>query len=316
MKIFIVVLLGAVVVGGFTGGEVMHIPFSILGAVIGGVGTAAVLLGLGAYFDAQGKKWPSLNPEMRGVFDRMITGKENPTAEEIEAAKRHARQGTPPTLTEGGATPESAILIHAANSLEGIPKIYAKLTEMFGTPKRDWKLIERSVINADGGQKLEKFIISAANKRREVYFDITAWFAGNTSLEAKTALANLIAPYEGQLRVLLPKNEFMTLEIGLSQLTETQLSKMGLSLTDRKDMLEPFNDIMKQWHGKEYESIPEHASVTTLMSVWSKIMGLLASWQPADLLQEEELENLKAIIGGAMTAAKNGSPRRGGQNIC
>jgi hypothetical protein len=70
----------------------MHIPFSILGAVIGGVGTAAVLLGLGAYFDAQAKKSPPLNPEMRGVFDRMITGKENPTSEEIEEAKRQARR--------------------------------------------------------------------------------------------------------------------------------------------------------------------------------------------------------------------------------
>jgi hypothetical protein len=70
-------------------------------------------------------------------------------------------------------------------------------------------------------------------------------------------------------------------------------------------MLDPFLDTMKQWHGKEYASIPEHVSVTTLISVWSKIMGLLASWQPADLLQEEELENLKAIIGGAMKAARN-----------
>jgi hypothetical protein len=35
-------------------------------------------------------------------------------------------------------------------------------------------------------------------------------------------------------------------------------------------------------------------------------MGLLASWQPADLLQEE-IENLKAIIGGTMKAAIGGT---------
>jgi len=34
-------------------------------------------------------------------------------------------------------------------------------------------------------------------------------------------------------------------------------------------------------------------------------MALLASWQPQGLLQEEELENLKAIIGGTMKAARS-----------
>jgi hypothetical protein len=106
----------------------------------------------------------------------------------------------------------------------------------------------------------------------------------------------------------------MTLEIGLLRLTEAQINQLGLSPLDRKRMLDPLLDTMKQWHGKEYASIPEHISVTMLVSVWSKIMGLLASWQPVDLLQEEEIENLKAIIGGTMKAAIN-SPRglrRGG----
>jgi hypothetical protein len=58
---------------------------------------------------------------------------------------------------------------------------------------------------------------------------------------------------------------------------------------------------------REYASIPEHVSVITLISVWSGIMGLLMSWQPADLLQEEELENLKAIISGTIKAARNAS---------
>jgi hypothetical protein len=95
---------------------------------------------------------------------------------------------------EGGATPESAIRIHAANSLEGIPKEYAILNAMFGTPNRDWKLITRSVIHADDGRKLEKFIVSVSKTRREIYFDITDWFVGNTSKKTKKALQNLIAP--------------------------------------------------------------------------------------------------------------------------
>lgn len=87
MKLFLGILLVVTVIGGFAGAEVLNTSFSILGATIGGVGTTAILLGLGAYFDAQEKKSPKLPPEMRGVFDRMITGKENPTEKEIQAAK-------------------------------------------------------------------------------------------------------------------------------------------------------------------------------------------------------------------------------------
>lgn len=90
MKIFILVLIAATIIGGFSGGEVMDDTFSILGAVIGGVGTAAVLLGIGAYFDAQAgkrKNTVELTPEIRGVFDRLITGKSKPTPQEIRREK-------------------------------------------------------------------------------------------------------------------------------------------------------------------------------------------------------------------------------------
>ena len=92
MLLFIAVLIVATVVGGFAGGEIMGRTFSILGAAVGGVGTAAVLLGLGAFFHAQEeRKKRELPPEMRAVFDRMVTGKANPTAEEVERAKRALR---------------------------------------------------------------------------------------------------------------------------------------------------------------------------------------------------------------------------------
>ena len=125
---------------------------------------------------------------------------------------------------------------------------------MFGTPNRDWKLIGRSLVHADGGRQLEKFIVSVSNKRKEVYFDITEWFSGNTSREARTALENLIAPHERQLAVLLPKNEFMTLEVGLLQLTEAQPNQIGLSSTDRKSMLDPFLDTVHRWQGKTVQA--------------------------------------------------------------
>jgi hypothetical protein len=89
MLLFIVVLIVAAIVGGFAGGELVGTSFSILGAAIGGVGTAAVLLGLGAYFHSQERKRSrDLTPEMRGVFDRLVTGKANPTPEEINRAKQ------------------------------------------------------------------------------------------------------------------------------------------------------------------------------------------------------------------------------------
>lgn len=159
------------------------------------------------------------------------------------------------------------------------------------------------------GRRLEKFIIRASGKRREIYFDITDWFKGNTSKEAKAALEAIIAPHDRPLTIQLPKEEFMTLQMGLLRLTEAQLNQLGLSQADRKSMLDPFLDALKPWHGKEYASIPEHVSVTTLISVWTKIKSLLKFWEPADLLQEEELENLKAIIGGTMKDARNASRR-------
>jgi len=122
-------------------------------------------------------------------------------------------------------------------------------------------------------------------------------------IHATNSLENLVLSRDKSLTVLLPQNEFFTLFTGLLKLTEAQLSQIGLTQTDRKKMLDPFADAMKAFHGK-YENVPEHVSVTTLMSGWSKILGLLAFWQPRNLLQEEELENLKAIIGGTMKDAR------------
>lgn len=74
MKIFLVVITIAALIGGFVGGELMDKAFSLLGAVVGGVGLATVLLGLGAFFTSQEerKKKEALPPEIRNVFDRML----------------------------------------------------------------------------------------------------------------------------------------------------------------------------------------------------------------------------------------------------
>lgn len=79
MKMFILVIVIATVIGGFVGGEIMDKTFSILGATIGGVGLTTILLGLGAYFTAQEekKRKQQLPPEIRGVFDRMKMGSDS-----------------------------------------------------------------------------------------------------------------------------------------------------------------------------------------------------------------------------------------------
>jgi hypothetical protein len=213
---------------------------------------------------------------------------------------------------EDGATPENAIRIHAANSVEGVSKEFVVLEAMFGTQDRDWKFIERSLVHPDDGRKLDRFIISARDKVKEgyfdikeIYFDITEWLSENTSSEAQTTFEKIIVQYDKPFTILFPKQELVTLQMGVLHLTETELNLLGVSPPDRKIMLDPLIDALKPWYGKEYANLPARIDVTTLISVWLKIMRLLASWQPASLLQEEELANLKAIIGGRMLAERN-----------
>ena len=74
MRMFALVIIAAVIIGGFVGGEIFGTSFSLTSAVAGGVGTFAVLMGLGAYFSSQEEKKTASNlpPEIRGVFDRML----------------------------------------------------------------------------------------------------------------------------------------------------------------------------------------------------------------------------------------------------
>lgn len=73
MKIFIIVIIVATVIGGFVGGEQTGQSFTLTGAVIGGLGFASILLALGAYFNSQDKKISKKETpkEMHTVFERM-----------------------------------------------------------------------------------------------------------------------------------------------------------------------------------------------------------------------------------------------------
>lgn len=79
LVIFVLVLFIAALVGGLVGAEWSDYDrtFSATGAVVGAIGTAGVLLGLGAFFDRQErrKRQQKLPDDVRGVFDRMFRRK-------------------------------------------------------------------------------------------------------------------------------------------------------------------------------------------------------------------------------------------------
>jgi hypothetical protein len=270
---------------------------------VASVAVAWMLYEVSLYYLADGNNQPSIGKtEMRlsMLKDEPPEGKAQTPGTAISA--------------EDGATPENAIRIRAANSVEGIPKEYVILEAMFGTSNQDWKLIERSLIHTNGGRRLDRFVISARDNVKElyfdikeVYFDVTEWVSKNTSNDAQTKFDNIITQYDKPFTILLSKEELLTLQMRLLHLTEKELNLLGLSPTAHRGMLEPLLDALKPWYGNEYINLPERIDVTMLISVWLKIMRLLASWQPASLLQEEELANLKAIIGGRMLAERNTS---------
>lgn len=76
MKLFLALILISAIICGFAGGWISGQTFSILAAVIGAVGLAAVVLGLGAILTAREEKKASgkVPPNIREVFERMASG--------------------------------------------------------------------------------------------------------------------------------------------------------------------------------------------------------------------------------------------------
>jgi len=113
MKAFVIVIIVTAVIGGFVGGELTGNTFMLTGAVIGGVGTAAVLLGLGAYFTAQEERKrkaraPALTPEIRGVFDRMLARSAGQAATAAPAPKAESKEDVFVRTVSGLLSPQLA----------------------------------------------------------------------------------------------------------------------------------------------------------------------------------------------------------------
>jgi hypothetical protein len=140
MKVFILVIIVATVIGGFISGEVTDQTFTIWGAAVGGVGTFAVLMGLGAFFSHQEKqkdKAVNLTPEMKAVFGRMIerqngkallSSQKHPT---LDSQNRFSIEATVQSLIDqdletiaSGKIPERRLIPHHAIKRDVILKAF------------------------------------------------------------------------------------------------------------------------------------------------------------------------------------------------
>ena len=127
VKILIVVLIAVTVIGGFVGPELRYNNFSMTGAVIGGVGIFSVLMALGVFFSAQGRKKSreELPPKKREVFDHMLG--------QSSAQFQHAPK---PRKPEPGAESKASVqfqFLSAAGTLLSIQLLprYAQASKAF-----------------------------------------------------------------------------------------------------------------------------------------------------------------------------------------
>lgn len=126
MKVFVAVIIVATILGGFVGGELTDRTFLLTGAVIGGVGVAVVLLGLGAFFSAQddkrkNRRGAGLPPEIREVFGRMLGHEAKP-----QTAPAQEKSAPTPRTTDNRETFKTTV--------KGL--IAAQLLPKFSDPKQ------------------------------------------------------------------------------------------------------------------------------------------------------------------------------------
>ncbi len=216
MKLFITSIVAATIIGGFVGGELTNTLFTLTGAVVGGVGLTTLLLGLGAYFDAQERKRreKALPPDVRAVFDRMV-GK--------------ASQASPPAerLNSQAARSGESSKTHAVPSLD-LRKVIADLMAQDAaaiargeTPQR--RLIPHHAIKPD--------VIIAAYKKD--FQNTTGGVAsmGWTDAERETLLSRLTEDFEKHID-------------GVSQLGPENLDKViALMKRTRTDLADVERDV-------------------------------------------------------------------------
>lgn len=104
---------------------------------------------------------------------------------------------------------------------------------------------------------------------------------------------------EKPLIVSLSKDQFFELFVYFMQLREPGVNTHCFSFRECKNIQDTFIETLKPFRGN-YEAIPERVGVAAVYSVWSNILTLVSSWRRTPMLDENELEKLKAVIGRAL----------------
>ncbi len=183
MKLFITAIVAATIIGGFVGGELTNTLFTLTGAVIGGVGLTALLLGLGAYFDAQERQRrdKALPPDVRAVFDRMTDkAQASSPAERLNSQAARSRVGSKadavPSLDlraviadlmaqdaaaiARGETPQRRLIPHHAIKRDVIIAAYTKdfQNTTGGVASMSWTRAEKETLLSQLTKDFEKHI--------------------------------------------------------------------------------------------------------------------------------------------------------------
>jgi hypothetical protein len=165
LKLFIAVIIASAVIGGFIGGELTGDTFTITGAAIGGVGLTVVLLSLGAFFSYREdrKRDKQLPPEMRGVFDRMVS-KSNTEKKQLNvkdiAATMNDLLDQDREAVERGEVPERRLIPHHAIKRDVIILAYTKdfNKAILQIKNMDWTDLEKERRKTEEDKKLQKHI--------------------------------------------------------------------------------------------------------------------------------------------------------------
>lgn len=218
MKIFLIVIAIATLIGGFVGGELMEKTFSLLGAVVGGVGVTTVLLGLGAFFAAQEerKKKEAFPQEIRGFFDRMTGRASNSPANRPAASKTG--------LAKNQATSKEDNLLSIEGAIKSLMEQDAESIARGEIPER--RLIPHHAIKRD-------VIIAAYNK--DFQMAVSQIRAMNwTEAEKHHRLSEIKADFDKQIRGIKRLGwEELDKIIALMKKTRTDLADVENSIRSK-----------------------------------------------------------------------------------
>ena len=199
-----------------------------------------------------------------------------------------------------GSSSDAPIVIEAANSVLCISEEYRILDKKFGKKDVEWKLLDRLGMNQNG-RRLDKFIISHRDKRIEVYFDVTACLAGNDAVKQFDAIDQVLGKNDVDIRISVPKEGFSFLLVAMPQIPNGLLTQVGISDEDRWKVVSNLADSAGKIDTKvPYESWPATIDITMNLLLWIRLDAVIITMKPGNIMQEEIIADLKAIIGGAL----------------